>query len=157
MPSESGGIEYWCVSWSTMPVGPTDRQTQRQICWRHLQWPQTRAVFLHPFFRDHTGGPRGTLGIHLQVPSAQLLPQIVFVQEATLLEEGPLDPAHKVLDRALLLRALRPAQLDPQTQVERYAGEGGIPLRHLAVPKAACCQGRPSRAPRRSAFGSLPG
>lgn len=54
--------------------------------------------------------------------------QVLLVDEATLLEEGALDPADKVLDGAFLLGAPRPAQLDADAEVECHAGEGGIPL-----------------------------
>jgi hypothetical protein len=59
--------------------------------------------------------------------------QVGFVDEASLFEERALDPADEILDRALLLRAVRPAQLDAHAQVERHASEGRVPLGDDAV------------------------
>jgi hypothetical protein len=67
------------------------------------------------------------------VPLGELARQVLVVEEAALLEEGALHPADEILHRALLLRAVRPAQLDAQAQVQRHTGEGGIPLGDHAV------------------------
>jgi hypothetical protein len=56
------------------------------------------------------------LSVHLDEPLAKLLLEILFVQESSLLEERTLDPFHQVLDRALVFRTVRPAQLDSKTR-----------------------------------------
>ena len=51
-------------------------------------------------------GARGALDIELFVPLGELPAQVLLVEETSLLEERPLDPADQVLDRALLPWAL---------------------------------------------------
>ena len=44
--------------------------------------------------------------------------QIVRIEEAALFEETPLHPADEILDSTLLLKPLRPADLDAQLKEE---------------------------------------
>jgi hypothetical protein len=46
------------------------------------------------------------------VPLGELLPEIVLNEEAPLLEERALDPAHEIFDGSLLIAAGGPAQLN---------------------------------------------
>ena len=81
----------------------------------------------------HAGRARGALHVDLLVPLGELTAQVLLVEEAALLEEGALDPADQILDGALLPRAIRPAHLDAEPQVEDDPGEGRIPLGDHAV------------------------
>lgn len=112
-----------------------DRNAQREIGRRDLQGPQPRLLLGQAHARNHARGARGALRIHLDVPLGQLRVQIGVVDKPPLLEERPFDPAHEVFDGSLLLRTPGPAHLDAEAEVERHAGEEGIPFRHLAITR----------------------
>ena len=53
------------------------------------------------------------------VPVAELLAEISLVHKASLFEERSLDEADQVFDRTLLLRPVRPADLDADPECRR--------------------------------------
>src|SRR3954468_8750444 len=73
------------------------------------------------------------LRVDVVMPLDELTLQVFCVDEASLLEERSLDPADEVLDRAFLLGAARPAQLDAEPEIKRDRAEDRIPLGDLAV------------------------
>jgi hypothetical protein len=59
--------------------------------------------------------------------------QVFSVDEAPLLEERPLYPADEILDGALLLWAVGPAELDVGAEGQHDVGERRVPLGHLTL------------------------
>src|SRR5262249_10589317 len=105
-----------------------ERDAQRETRGRDAQRTQPRSLVRKPDSWDDARRTRRTLRVDVVVPLAELAMEVVVVDETTLLEEGALDPADEILDRALLLGAVRPAQLDADAEVERDASERRIPL-----------------------------
>ena len=110
-----------------------DRNAQRELVGRELEWSEPGALLGQTLSGDDASGARGPAGVDLLVPVGELPGEVLVVEKAALLEEGPFHPADQVLDGALLLGAVRPAQLDAEPQVERDAGEGRVPLGDSAL------------------------
>jgi hypothetical protein len=97
---------------------------QLELLTRHLQRSQACALSGKSVRRDFVGRPRRPLEVHFVVPRLELAPQVVLVDEAARLEEAALHPADKILDRAFLLRLVRPAQLDAHAELADDGHEG---------------------------------
>ena len=111
-----------------------DGDAQSQLLRPHLQGTQARRLLGEACRRDHPGRSARTLLVHLPMPLAQLLLQVLQVLEAADLKEGALHEPHQVFYRSLLLRPVRPTQLHSDAHFQRGAGEDRIPFAHLAVP-----------------------
>nr|HEX4319153.1 hypothetical protein [Kofleriaceae bacterium] len=109
------------------------RDPQSELGRLHAERTQSRLFFSESHGRHDARRARRALRVDLDVPRTELLIQIFIVDEASLLEEAALDPADEVLDRALLLGAPRPAQLDGEPEVEDHVAEDRIPLDDRAV------------------------
>ena len=121
-------------SWITTPVGPTltgmrsARSAGATFSGRsRARSSPIRAAGGTPVARD------GRTVFASTEPLAQLPLEILAIEKAPLLEERALHPADEILDAALLLRAIGPAHLDAEPEIERHAGKRRIPLRHHAV------------------------
>jgi hypothetical protein len=108
---------------------------QREISRSDPQRPKSRMLLGEPDRRDDPRRPRWSARVDVVVPFGELPCEVLFVDEAPLLEESALHPADEVFDRPLLLRAVRPAQLDAEPEIECDAGERWIPLGHVTLAR----------------------
>jgi hypothetical protein len=102
-------------------------------------------LVLQPLGGDDARRSRGPRAVRLLEPLTKLALEIRAVVESADLEEGRLHPADEVLDRGLLVRAARPAELGSEAEVERCLTEGRVPLDHAIFPE------RPRRVRRSEA------
>ena len=102
-----------------------DREAEREVRRRDLERPKPRALLSKADRGDDACRPGGNARVHLDQPFLELTAEVSFVEETALLEEGALHPADEVLDRALLVRAPRPADLDADAESFGFSPDGG--------------------------------
>ena len=108
------------------------REAEGVLCRRDGQGSQPPRLLEQTYEGQGPGGMRGPRLVDLDKPGEELALDVLAVGEPADLEERPLHPPDQVLDRALLLRTVRPAELGGEALVERRLPERRVPLNLLS-------------------------
>jgi hypothetical protein len=103
-----------------------DGKAESQHFRKYLDGAESDEFLLAALFRNLSSGPRGSLGVDLDMPHRELGLQIDFVLELAVLKERALDPGNQSFHRALLVAAPGRTHLDADTNVYDRLREGGV-------------------------------